>query len=84
MELKDLVDRRHELVKLAHQMQWAGFDEEFGATYADFGRPGAPTRMMVGLHYLKWAYDLSDDEVIARWVENPYWQYFCGDRKSVV
>lgn len=78
MELKDLVDRRHELVKLAHQMQWAGFDEEFGATYADFGRPGAPTRMMVGLHYLKWAYDLSDDEVIARWVENPYWQYFCG------
>ena len=38
-----------------------------------------PTRLMVGLHYLKHAYQLSDEEVIRRWVENPYWQYFCGE-----
>jgi IS5 family transposase len=78
MELKDLIDRRHELVKLALQMNWQEFEEDFGATYKDFGRPGVPTRLMAGLHYLKWAYDLSDEEVVARWVENPYWQYFCG------
>lgn len=34
---------------------------------------------MVGLHYLKYSYDLSDTEVVYRWVENPYWQYFCGE-----
>jgi IS5 family transposase len=33
---------------------------------------------MVGLHYLKHIHDLSDEEVVERWVENPYWQYFCG------
>ena len=33
---------------------------------------------MVGLQYLKHTYDLSDEETVARWVENPYWQVFCG------
>ena len=34
---------------------------------------------MVGLHYLKALYDESDESVVAKWVENPYWQYFCGE-----
>ena len=33
---------------------------------------------MVGLHYLKHVHDLSDEELVARWVENPYCQFFCG------
>jgi IS5 family transposase len=33
---------------------------------------------MVGLCYLQHAFRLSDEEVVARWVENPYWQCFCG------
>jgi len=36
--------------------------------------------MMVGLHYLKYTCDFSDKEVVARWVENAYWQYFCGSK----
>ena len=34
---------------------------------------------MAGLHILKYADDLSDEEICARWVENPYYQYFCGE-----
>ena len=34
---------------------------------------------MVGLHILKHTYALSDEEVCDRWVENPYFQYFCGE-----
>jgi len=34
--------------------------------------------MMVGLMYLKHAFNESDESVVARWVENPYWQFFCG------
>ena len=34
---------------------------------------------MVGLHVLKHVFDESDESVCARWVENPYWQYFCGE-----
>ena len=59
-------------------MTWSAFDEAFGQHYRPLGRPAKPTRLMVGLHYLKHMYDLSDDEVVERWVENPYWQYFCG------
>ena len=33
---------------------------------------------MVALHYLKYTYNLSDDDVVEAWVENPYWQYFSG------
>ena len=37
-----------------------------------------PTRLMVGLHYLKRLCDQSDESVVDGFVENPYWQYFCG------
>lgn len=43
------------------------------------GQPALPTRLMIGLHYLKHAYDCSDDEVVERWAENPYWQHFTGE-----
>ena len=42
------------------------------------GRPGLPIRLLVGLHYLKHAYNVSDEAVVERFLENPYWQYFCG------
>jgi IS5 family transposase len=44
----------------------------------NFGRPGLAIRLVVGLHYLKYAYDESDESVVERFLENPYWQYFCG------
>ena len=30
---------------------------------------------MVALHYLKYTHNLSDEDVVATWVENHYWQY---------
>ena len=35
---------------------------------------------MVGLQLLKHTCNVSDEEVVATWVENPYWQYFCGEQ----
>lgn len=79
MRLESLLDHRHDLYKLAHIIDWAAFDERFGPRYDDkVGRPGISTRLMVGLNYLKYATDLSDEAVVAHFVENPYWQYFCG------
>ncbi len=40
--------------------------------------PRINTRLMVALHFLKHPHDLSDDEVVAKWVENPCWQFFSG------
>ena len=69
----------HELCRLANVIDWSRFDRQFADCYSeDMGRPGNAIRLMVGLHYLKHAFDESDESVVARWVENPYWQYFCG------
>src|SRR3546814_3292637 len=43
------------------------------------GRPPLATRLMAGLAILKHMHDLSDESLCARWVENPYFQYFCGE-----
>ena len=76
--LEAIIDPRHALVRLAGLVPWSRFDDAFGRFYRPIGRPAKPTRLMVGLHYLKHVHDLSDEEVVARWVENPYWQFFCG------
>jgi IS5 family transposase len=77
--LDQFVNLNHPLCQLARVIDWSAFDEVFGGLYCEgFGRPGKPTRLLVGLHYLKHTYDLSDELVVEQWVENPYWQYFCG------
>jgi IS5 family transposase len=43
------------------------------------GQPPLPTRLLAGLAILKHTYDLSDEALCDRWVENPYVQYFCGE-----
>jgi IS5 family transposase len=81
VELDQLVDPAHALVKLGRQINWAGFDESLGQTYAAAnGAPGVSTRLMVALHYLKYQHDLSDEAVVGQWVENPYWQHFSGEQ----
>ncbi|MGJ0484675.1 MAG: transposase [Methylomicrobium sp.] len=43
------------------------------------GAPALPICLNAGLHYLKHAFALSDEQVVGRWVDNPYWQYFYGE-----
>jgi transposase, IS5 family len=78
-ELTEILNHRHELFILAHQLNWARIEQELSACFAqDIGRPGVSIRLMTGLLYLKHAFNESDESVVARWIENPYWQYFCG------
>lgn len=49
-----------------------------GAGVAAAGRPRLPMRLLLSLLYLKHAFDLSDEELVARWSENVVWQYFSG------
>jgi len=77
--LDNLIDRRHELVRLSSLIDWEHFDQQWGAAFCEHGRPAIATRLIAGLHYLKHTYGLSDEQVVQRWAENPYWQYFCGE-----
>lgn len=49
-----------------------------GAGVSAAGRPRLPIRLMAALLYLKHAFNLSDEELVARWSENVVWQYFSG------
>lgn len=77
--LDNMIDLRHELCRLVMLIDWEDIDQTLGGYYCETGRPAIATRLMVGLLYLQHTFDCSDEAVVARWVENPYWQYFCGE-----
>ena len=77
--LDQVINMNHPLVKLADAIEWSFFGEAYSKHYSDDqGRPSKTIRLMVGLHYLKHTFDESDESVVERLLENPYWQYFCG------
>jgi IS5 family transposase len=81
IDLEQLIDMSHPLARLGLCIDWSSFEETLGSTYhPSNGAPGISTRLMVALHYLKYQLDLSDEDVVAAWVENPYWQHFSGMR----
>lgn len=77
-KLSTFLNSRHPLIMMSDQMDWNFFDSKFGLVFSDQGRPALSTRLMVALFYLKQSYSLSDEALIAGFLENPYWQYFCG------
>ena len=78
--LDQIVNLKHTLVKLSQAVSWSVIEAKCGEVYADGpGMPPLPTRLMAGLAILKFTFDLSDEELCARWVENPYFQFFCGE-----
>ena len=75
----ELLDQNHSLYKLSGEINWSVFEKSMGKYFdPGFGRPALSVRLMVGLHYLKSVYNVSDERVVSQFVENPYWQYFCG------
>src|SRR5688572_13226639 len=78
--LDQIVDPSHALVKLTRAIDWRFLEERFGAVYEEGpGRPPPATRLMAGLAILKHLHDLSDEVLGERWIENPYFQLFCGE-----
>jgi IS5 family transposase len=78
--LVDMIDMRHELVKLSELIDWDWFEGEWAEFFpSKEGRPAMHPRLVAGLMYLQHVYRLSDDAVVARWVESPYFQHFTGE-----
>ena len=70
----------HALAKLGRAIDWRFLEERFGEVYSDApGQPPLPTRLMVGLSILKHMHNLSDEALCERWLENCYFQLFCGE-----
>lgn len=79
LRLADQLNPRHPLYQLAKRIEWEVFEKEFAPLYSHTGRRAHPVRLMVGLLILKQLYNLSDESVIERWLENVYYQHFCGE-----
>ena len=78
--LKHFIKEGHKLVQLSKRINWDRIETELSNYYCvDNGRPGSPIRLVSGMLLLKRMFNESDESVLERWVENPYWQYFCGE-----
>jgi transposase, IS5 family len=78
--LDQIISMKHELVKLAKAISWSVIETKCGEVYSDGpGMPPLATRLMAGLAILKHTFNLSDEELCARWIESPYFQFFCGE-----
>lgn len=78
-QLTQVINMQHELVKLSQIIDWKHLEEKNAAFYREEGRPGVTARLMIGLHILKYMFNLSDEGICERWVYDPYFQYFCGE-----
>lgn len=78
-DLIDQLNPKNPLLKLAEVIPWNYFEESFSGLYSTIGRPAKRIRLMVGLCILKHLENLSDEVLVERWVQNPYYQAFCGE-----
>jgi transposase, IS5 family len=78
--LEQIINLRHPLVRLAAEINWDFLAKRFSSVCRlGPGQPPLPTRLVAGLFILKHMHNLSDEALCDRWVENPYFQYFCGE-----
>tara|TARA_R110002074_G_C12460979_1_gene659425 strand:+ start:124 stop:1464 length:1341 start_codon:yes stop_codon:yes gene_type:complete len=78
--LSKQLDPAHEIFTLSRAISWDVLEEKINALHPNKkdGQPPKPVRLIVGMLMLQHIYNLSDEAIVERWVENPYWQYFCG------
>jgi transposase, IS5 family len=58
---------------LADLIDWNRLSTTMSASFvSNRGRPATSPRLIAELLYLQHAFDLSDEEVVWQWLENPY------------
>ena len=77
-DLIDCLNPNNRLYQLSQRLPWLEIENDFECYYSNMGQPAKPIRLMVGLLILKQLENLSDEVVVERWCENPYYQFFCG------
>ena len=79
--LEEIIDSQHSLVKLNAAIDWRLLEGRIGTTPGTTQPQGRPSqsRLLVGLAILRQLYDLTDERLFDRWLENPYFQLLCGE-----
>jgi IS5 family transposase len=77
--LSSQLNPSHELYQLSNLIEWKSLEKEFSGLFVEkLGAPAKPARLVVGIIMLQQMNGYSDEGAIEEWVENPYWQFFCG------
>ena len=79
--LCEQLNPRHSIYQLSKIIDWESLENDFTRLYSRRGRPAKPVRLMISLLLLKQLHDLSDDQVVEGWIENPYWQLLSGEHE---
>jgi transposase, IS5 family len=79
--LSEQLNPRHPIYQLNKIIDWESLETDFTRLYSRRGRPAKPVRLMISLLLLKQLHDLSDDQVVEGWIENPYWQFLSGEHE---
>ena len=78
--LDEQINLKHPLVRLGALIDWDEIERSLVVHFpSQRGRPALAPRLVAGLLYLQHTFDASDEAVVNTWVENPYWQHFCGE-----
>lgn len=78
--LASIINLSHEYCKLSELIDWDILSEDLSIYYCmDNGRPGHDIRRMAGLFFIQEKEGITDEQLAENWLENPYWQYFCGE-----
>ncbi len=73
------LDDSNRWLKLGEAMPWEKLDELYGKYFTKgYGRPAKDSRLITGLLTVKLIKNLSDEEAVQEFMENPYMQAFCG------
>lgn len=79
MTPSSFLDPKHALSQLSDSIPWACLESDLDRSFSyGPGQPPLPIRLIIGLLIISHMYNISDEQVVLRWVENPYWQYLCG------
>lgn len=77
--LSEILDPCDKLRLLADLTDWKSLEDNLEPYFkSDRSAPAKPVRLVAGVLMLQHMSGLSDEHVIMGWVQNPYWQYFCG------
>lgn len=69
-------------VVLASLIPWSEFEEEYAQNFSEeMGAPAKPFRMALGALIIKEKLGISDRETVEQIKENPYLQYFIGEKR---
>ena len=70
----------HPIVQLAGLIDWETFERDYANHFPSHtGRPATRARLATGLLLLQHTHKLSDVSVLTQWLQNPYFQFFCGE-----